>query len=236
MIIGILIFPMILPYMVVRLQADSLYQREPMEKYLLDEVFGKTMITEALTELCIVSYSLSRQEARLYSKFMVEQDPDIYNMRIFDAAAATSAAPLYWNLKDTKLPGGKNASGQSDTEVLLDGGIIQNNPSIYATALYNAAVQKCIVDAKKGKACSTIKNFSPDRPIRLISIGTGGSPRINAYKSERKGVWPMIDWFKLTSHISMNTASTFSTIASAEVSTNFLRMDVKSYIPMDDAT
>jgi hypothetical protein len=36
---------------------------------------------------------------------------------MFDAVAATSAAPLYWNLKETKLPNGKK-------EVLLDGGII----------------------------------------------------------------------------------------------------------------
>jgi patatin-like phospholipase/acyl hydrolase len=52
-------------------------------------------------------------------------------MRLFDAAAATSAAPLYWNLKNTKLPDGEE-------EVLLDGGLIQNNPSIYALTIFNA--------------------------------------------------------------------------------------------------
>ena len=46
----------------------------------------------------------------------------------------------------------------------------------------------------------------------------------------------MIEWFKLTTHISMNTASTFSTHASYMMSTNYLRMDVKSKIPMDDKT
>ena len=31
-----------------------------MEDYLYKEVFGNTMISEALTELCIVAYSLTR--------------------------------------------------------------------------------------------------------------------------------------------------------------------------------
>jgi patatin-like phospholipase/acyl hydrolase len=70
---------------------------------------------------------------------MQETEPGVYNVKMFNAAAATSAAPLYWNLKDTKLPDGS-------TEVLLDGGIIQNNPSIYALALFNAKVDKCIFD------------------------------------------------------------------------------------------
>ena len=46
----------------------------------------------------------------------------------------------------------------------------------------------------------------------------------------------MMEWFKLSSHLSMDTASTFSTFASAHASSNYMRLDVKSYIPMDDAT
>ena len=79
---------------------------------------------------------------------------------MFDAAAATSAAPLYWNLKDTLLPDGS-------TEVLLDGGIIQNNPSIYAIPLVNMIEEEA-------RPFSMHKYTK--RPFRLISIGTGGSP------------------------------------------------------------
>jgi len=46
-------------------------------------------------------------------------------LRLFDAAAATSSAPLYWELKDTVLP-------NNETEILIDGGVVENNPSIYA--------------------------------------------------------------------------------------------------------
>jgi hypothetical protein len=70
MVLMMVIMPILLPYTVMRLQADSLYQREPMEDYLYKDVFGDTMISEALTELCVVAYSLTNQEARLYSKYM----------------------------------------------------------------------------------------------------------------------------------------------------------------------
>jgi patatin-like phospholipase/acyl hydrolase len=86
------------------------------------------MINEALVELCIVSYSVTRQEARMYSKYLAHAEPDVYNMRLFDAAAATSSAPLYWELKETTLP-------DNSTEVLIDGGVVMNNPSIYAQSL-----------------------------------------------------------------------------------------------------
>jgi len=59
---------------------------------------------------------------------MAKHDPDTYNLKLFDAAAATSSAPLYWELKKTPLPGG-------DSEVLIDGGVIENNPAIYAESL-----------------------------------------------------------------------------------------------------
>lgn len=99
-----------------------------MENYLYDDVYQGTMISEALAEICVVSYSVTKQESRIYSKYMAQHDPNIYNLRLFDAAAATSSAPLYWELKATSLPGG-------DSEVLIDGGVIENNPSIYAETL-----------------------------------------------------------------------------------------------------
>jgi hypothetical protein len=73
--------------------------------------------------------------------------------------------------------------------------------------------------------------------VRLISIGTGGSPRINNYSKGKKTLeWPMKNWWGMASHVSMNLASTYSVHSSYEISENYLRMDVKSYIPMDDAT
>jgi patatin-like phospholipase/acyl hydrolase len=51
-------------------------------------------------------------------------------------------------------------------EHLIDGGVVQNNPSIYAMS-----IAMMIADARKLAGGS-----DEARPIRLLSIGTGGSP------------------------------------------------------------
>ena len=70
-----------------------------MEWYLEHEVYKDMRITDALTETCIVSFSITEQEPRLYSKFFAKLYPEKYDVTLFHAAAATSAAPGYWDLK-----------------------------------------------------------------------------------------------------------------------------------------
>lgn len=94
----------IIPFVLLSITSDSMYNRNPMDEYLWADVYGDLMISDALTELTVVSYSMTNQEARLYSKYMAMTDPDIYDMRLFDAACATSAAPAYWQLKCTPHP------------------------------------------------------------------------------------------------------------------------------------
>lgn len=70
----------------------------------------------------------------------------VYNIAMDVVAGATSAAPTYF---DPKLF--KNGRGQQ--EVLVDGGIIANNPSMYAFFFAS--------------------EFNKKENIRVISIGTG---------------------------------------------------------------
>ena len=86
---------------------------------------------------------------------MAYENPEIYDMRLFDAACATSAAPVYWQLKKTYTPCRENgestivtnpdpnikqticqpASRDDMYEHLIDGGVVQNNPSTYAMSI-----------------------------------------------------------------------------------------------------
>ena len=83
---------------------------------------------------------------------MAHTHPEIYDMRLFDAACATSAAPAYWQLKCTPTPCTQKAEStktyvdledgltkpeptvcvSDDCEYLIDGGVVQNNPATYA--------------------------------------------------------------------------------------------------------
>jgi patatin-like phospholipase/acyl hydrolase len=105
-------------------------------------MFGDTLINEALaSEIMIVSYEFNKKQPRIFSKFTSEANPSVFNVTISDAAQASAAAPTYFN---PKVIG---------DEVLIDGGLIANNPALIAylrsRKLYNQT------------------------SIRVLSIGTG---------------------------------------------------------------
>lgn len=56
-VLGISMFYAI-PLGLGHLYTTSMYNRNPMEDYLWEEVYGDLMITDALTELTVVSYSM----------------------------------------------------------------------------------------------------------------------------------------------------------------------------------
>ena len=210
-----------------------------MEEYLWKDVYGDLMITDALTELTVVSYSMTNQEARLYSKYMAMKDPEVYNMRLFDAACATSAAPAYWQLKCTPHPcndivandeEGKPSTCQVDgdtCEYLIDGGVVQNNPAIYAMSIAMMAVDHA----------KSIGQPAAEQPIRLISIGTGGSPIFDRISNDQtnSSEFSMLDWFLQFSYISMTIPQMHATFESSTLADNYLRVDLHSPSAMDDA-
>lgn len=73
----------------------------------------------------------------------------MYNVPVGNATGASSAAPTFF---DPKV----NIDGYGFTELLIDGGIICNNPAFYAYEL--------------------AKDFHHHKKIRVISLGTGENP------------------------------------------------------------
>lgn len=110
-------------------------------------IFGDTMISQALTEVTLVSYEYITQTPRVYSKWAAKTFPNTSNITMYDAAGATSAAPYYF---DPKLI---NTTITNEPEYLIDGGLIANNPSMWS-------IQTAELDG------NTL-------PVRLISLGTG---------------------------------------------------------------
>jgi hypothetical protein len=56
-VLGMTLF-FVIPLGLGHLYTQSMYNRNPMEDYLWENVYGDLMITDALTELTIVSYSM----------------------------------------------------------------------------------------------------------------------------------------------------------------------------------
>ena len=95
----------------------------------------------------------------------IYNDPDLYSVPIASAAEASSAAPFYFDPK------------QIADHTLVDGGIIANNPSLYATEYASVSLKR--------------------KKIRVISIGTalGPAPDINATDVT------ILDWMKQISSL-----------------------------------
>lgn len=86
----------------------------------------------------------------------------VYNIGMDVVAGGTSAAPTYFDPKIFK-------NGRGETEVLVDGGIIANNPSMYAFFFAS--------------------EFHNQKNIRVISIGCGIEKQPNVTATTNLLTW-----------------------------------------------
>lgn len=134
-----------IPVAIYKLQ-HSPYDRSELDK-ILDKMYGKYNVTDVLTdEILLMAYSFNEQKPRLYSKAQASHDANIYNIPLSWAAEASSATPLYFDPKVFV-----NWAGTQ--ELLIDGAIIANNPSMYAFIIAS--------------------QFNKKKDIRMISLGAG---------------------------------------------------------------
>jgi patatin-like phospholipase/acyl hydrolase len=104
---------------------SSLYKRYKLEK-LMGLYLGDNSFDNLLTdELMVVAYDYNAQEPRFFSKYFDFEDPGVYNVPVGNATGASSAAPLYFEPK-------RQINGYGLEELQIDGGVICNNPSMYA--------------------------------------------------------------------------------------------------------
>ena len=93
---------------------------------ILDEVFGTVRISEALTDVLLASYEITRRETFLFSSRQAQRDPG-HDFLMHDAVRSTTAAPTYFEPHRVVDPGGR-------THVFIDGAVFANSPAICAFA------------------------------------------------------------------------------------------------------
>ena len=107
---------------------------------------GKYKFSDVLSdELLVVAYDYNSQQPRFFSKYFSSIEPAIYDVPIGDATGASSAAPTFFDPK-TQI------DGYGFTELQIDGGVICNNPAMYA---YQMA-----------------KDMHSKKNVRVMSLGT----------------------------------------------------------------
>jgi hypothetical protein len=126
--------------------SNSLYDRAAIEG-LMKELIGQKNISAAMQdELLIVAYDYNSKQPRFYSKHFASLDEGIYDVQMSKATGGSSAAPVYFEPQHVVDEYGID-------QLVIDGGIIGNNPSLFAYLMQNKIKKKT--------------------PIRIWSMGTG---------------------------------------------------------------
>jgi len=132
------------------------------------DMIGRRNISQAISdEIMITAYEFNSQQPKLFTKYLAEREPNRFEVLLSNATGSSSAAPGFFEPQ-------KIENGYSQTELLIDGGIIANNPSLLA---YMTA--KHILDKKE---------------MRILSLGTG-TPFPSEYNIEG---WNSLDYIKLS--------------------------------------
>lgn len=143
------------PYLGIMKNARNLLRAKYNGKALteaLEGALGNKQMEDAKTNLCITAYDIENRRSTLIRSY----DQNTKDVEIWEACKASSAAPTYFPPHYMKINGARR--------ILIDGGVIANNPS-------SLAVAEAISISRK----VSLRAFGSD--ITLISMGTGNSTR-----------------------------------------------------------
>ena len=142
---------------------EEKYQAGEVEK-VLDEYFGETRLSEALTNVFVTSYEIELRSPWFFRSARPDEPGRDFPMK--KVARATSAAPTYFE------PAKLEKSGDPGYWALVDGGVYANNPTLCG-----------LVEARVA--------FGAD-DVFVVSLGTGERTRRIPY-AKAKG-WGVAGW------------------------------------------
>jgi uncharacterized protein len=141
------------------------YPEDGIEK-VLDEYFGKTKISSALTDITVTSYDIERRVPFLFKRQLARSQKK-HDFFMKDIARATSAAPTFFK------PARIDTKDSMDYLPLIDGGVFANNPSLVALTEARSVYQHT-------------------HDFLLLSLGTGSVTRPYLYRKAKN--WGLIGW------------------------------------------
>jgi patatin-like phospholipase/acyl hydrolase len=103
--------------------ADARYPSAPIER-VLEQRFGDTMLSQALTEVVIPSYDLSCPGPYFFKREYAKSETNDWDVPMARVARATSAAPTYFDPAVLRAPAG------GVDHALVDGGTFANDPTV----------------------------------------------------------------------------------------------------------
>lgn len=144
--------------------ADQRYPDDALEAALQD-AFGARRLKDARTEVVVPTYDLAERQAYFFKRRRARENPSERDHTALEVARAAVAAPTYFEPALAHGPGG------SDDRVLVDGGVVANNPAMcaYAEALAH-------------------DGFADD--VLIVSLGTGQVQEPIAFEKAKDWGYP----------------------------------------------
>ena len=160
-------------------------------KKAVSGVFGSVRISQAETELFITSYDTQLRRPVYFTRSKAKRDKSA-DLEMKDIAMGTSAAPMIFPA---------HSSGE---KVLIDGGVVANNPACLGFA--------------------HAKRLWPDDEVMLLSIGTGAITR-PLMGLKRNNSWGQLRWVRpLLDTLFTGTAATVDDFFRYTSLPNYLRL------------
>ncbi len=140
---------------------------------VLKEYFGETHLCDCLTDVLVTSHDIKSGRPYYYSSRLGKMREE-ENHALSEVARSTSAAPTFFQPNVTQDIYNQNM-------ILVDGGVLANNPSVLAYAEAKEIYKKRKKNVQnKDYADMATKGFEPetapddyDLPFYMLSIGTG---------------------------------------------------------------
>jgi patatin-like phospholipase/acyl hydrolase len=147
-----------------------------------------TQLGQALKPTLVTAYSMTERLATFFRSYKAEYA----ELTLTTLARCTSAAPTFFTPKQVELYGNPKA--------FIDGGIVSNNPALYAYTELLSLVRKHRVEWKQS---SKNRPLSPtelrsitamDIPVQLISLGTGSQNNKYTKTPQALAKWSPLQW------------------------------------------
>ncbi|HEV2770322.1 MAG TPA: patatin-like phospholipase family protein [Solirubrobacteraceae bacterium] len=132
----------------------------------LDRYVGDARLSELATDVLVTAYDTEARRPFLFASHVVAEGEPAWDHRARDAARATAAAPTYFE------PLALSARGERFC--LVDGAVFANNPALSAYA--------------------EARRIAPERPVRIVSLGTGSLNR--PYRCDAVRGWGVVEWIR----------------------------------------
>ena len=152
---------------------DETYSATGLEE-ILAGCFREVLLGDALTNTMVTSYDIEEREPI----FLRSWRPEYAEVRMRDAARATSAAPTFFEPAQVRFG--------DQTRTLVDGGVFINTPSVSAYAAANRMIAEERANAERRG-----EDYA-DPELFVLSLGTGELTRRIPYQDARN--WGKLEW------------------------------------------